>query len=489
LARQQNPPPENCSLTIDIDIDIAQQHRRTCVAKMPTTLDIIPEVALILFIVEQLSGKDLKNLALTCKKLERVSFPRHFAAIRISKNRKDFKADYRLLRTLMDGDAGPVRHLRIDLLYLHLPVEGTEAEPLSEEMIESLEKAVRVLLNTPVYQDIRLALRRTPNDALISLCLGQLRKLEWLEISPERQKVLCETSAGWARRYDRSLLKRVVECAPRQMPSGIRLLGSLKSVKLHGGLARFGTHVGQFWQTELMPAFFCLPTLTKFEGQELWWDGFPGWTCGEQSSNVSEIVLSNCVVFQESLSVLVKLCKSIKAFTFERPYYEMDMDISYLSLIQDLAPHKDTLETLVLLTSIYGWEEEPLEDICTGSFRSLERLRYLHLDENALYGAQAYHELQLCEMLPDALETLRFQVQSRLPDVWDLEKIALISQTSELYTTRGALQSVRLEKLTLNDVEWETVLRENTGVPLRRIKAREDVEGVIEWVRGDEEDS
>lgn len=179
-----------------------------------------------------------------------------------------------------------------------------------------------------------------------------------------------------------------------------------------------------YWDFSLTSVFLALPSLRAFTGcgavDSL---GMKSWRCPAKGSNVKEIKLIDCSVGNAGLQVLLRSCRALNALKFVQDYEYIHLkhgpEFTYASIQPQLLEHSSSLTRLCLTKRDLhspDWHDETV----LGSLATLDKLKCLHIEEDALYNTAADYDIcPLSKILPQSLEHLVYG-NSRLCDANDL---------------------------------------------------------------------
>lgn len=224
--------------------------------------------------------------------------------------------------------------------------------------------------------------------------------------------------------YETSFLGRLLSQSPQPLIAGSqqRLFGNLNHVHLDlsHDLVKADQSLNLF-DLHIAPPFLRLPSLSSFKasGGRLK-STLRHWDCAPGLSSVSSISLHHCDIGTRALTSMIDSCSALKSLTCLRSRIaqtEPAADMNWPVIVHALEKHQQTLEFLALksytLTNNVTALDAP-QDIAVSSLHALQKLRYLDLDDEAMFGLarsdrgsvpdQRYQVRTLLHLLPPNLE-------------------------------------------------------------------------------------
>lgn len=397
-------------------------------------MDNLPE-KLLSRIFQELPTKELGALSTVTKKFSRIATPFLYSKCDLadSASRDQHRAVRAILHTLV---ARPeLRPLAQGISVGDWPncgeaAEGAKHHELSMTAISDVIQCMPSLRNCPNdYQwDVGKGLREPRQSAMTTAILSMLPNLKTVSFNKDPSR--------WRGGYDNDsdsaigLVLQLIELSEASQLARSPVMQSVSYISL-GGKTK-PDDLG--WDVDSVFMCLRLPTLKKFVGggciDSEWsvnWDG------QYDVSNATDLTLFDCGLETLTLQKLLRFCRTLTSFKCLRVCESesrggfRDYTYSYAGVHHDLSRHQESLHSLHLHAKACGhpncWSHRPVE-----SFAALHNLKFLEVDEDALFGIQEAFERPFGEILSANLEYMVIKGEPEVPqrDVFEEVMKALV---------------------------------------------------------------
>lgn len=376
-------------------------------------MDNLPE-ELLSRIFQDLPTKELGTLSTVNHKFSRIATPFLYSKCDLadSATRDQHRSVKAILNTLV---ARPeLRSLAQEIHIGDWPNCGRGPEDREDRMrqkismtaVSDIIQCMLALRNCPdAFQyDVGMNLLECTQGAMTAAILSMLPNLTKISFN--------KNPRDWRNRYHddpdyaTGLTLQLIDLSATSALIGTSLMHSVSYISVGGKTDP--DHVG--W--DVGAVFMCLrlPTLQNFVAggcQDSEWS--LNWRGEDQVSNATDVTLYDCSIETETIQKLLRFCRALRRFKCARicqrdgTSYDAHYTYSYVGLHRDLFRHRESLHSLHLHTKSCGhnncWDHNPIK-----SLAALENLKFLEVDEDALFGIEETSARPFAEILPASLK-------------------------------------------------------------------------------------